>query len=104
MFRHSIPLALLLACAGPALADDTPRIDRMQAHQRARIEQGVSSGQLTRPETRRLVHQERQLARHEARVEADGNVSRGERYRLNRDARRTSRAIYRQRHDAQVRH
>lgn len=103
MLRRIIALGLLLACAGTALADSTPRIDRMQATQRARIEQGASSGQLTALETRRLVHHERQLARHEARVQADGVVTRGERHRLNRDARRTSRAIYRQKHDLQRR-
>ncbi len=104
MLRRTIALGLLMACAGTALADATPRIDRMQAQQRARIEQGAASGQLTAPETRRLVRQERQLTRHEARVEVDGVVTRGERYRLNRDAQRTSRAIYWQKHDAQRRH
>jgi len=104
MLRRTIALGFLLSCAGTALADATPRIDRVQEQQRARIEQGTASGQLTAPETRRLVHQERQLARHEARVQADGVVTRGERYRLGRDAQRTSRAIYRQKHDAQRRH
>jgi hypothetical protein len=104
MLQRTLALGMLMACAGTALADATPRIDRMQAQQRARIEQGVASGQLTAPETRRLVHQERQLTRHQSRVQADGIVTRGERYRLNRDALRTSRAIHRQKHDAQRRH
>jgi hypothetical protein len=104
MLRRTLALGLLMACVGTALADATPRIDRLQVQQRARIEQGVASGQLTATETRRLVQQERQLRRHEARVQADGVVTRGERYRLNRDAQRTSRAIYRQKHDAQQRH
>ncbi|MCJ7452124.1 MAG: hypothetical protein MUO39_06555 [Steroidobacteraceae bacterium] len=104
MLRTTLALGLLMACTGTALADATLRIDRIQAQQRARIEQGVASGQLTAPETRRLVHQERQLNRHQARVQADGVVTRGERYRLHRDAQRTSRAIFRQKHDPQRRH
>ena len=104
MLRNTIALVLLTACSSSVLAQDTPGIDRMQANQRARIVQGVSSGQLTGPETRWLVHQERQLDRHETRVEADGNVTRAERYRLERNALRTSRAIHTQRHDLQTRH
>lgn len=103
MFKNSLLAALLLCTGSAALADPTPRIDRMQAHQAARIQHGVASGALTVQETKRLAHQHRQLARHEARVEADGQVTRAERYRLNRDAARTSLAIGRQAHDAQTR-
>jgi hypothetical protein len=103
MFQKTLIAALLLGIGSAALADSTPRIDRMQAHQAARIHHGVASGALTVPETKRLAHQQRQLARHEARVEADGQVTRGERYRLNRDAARSSHAIRRQAHDAQTR-
>ena len=103
MHRKAILVYLLLATPS-VLADSTPRVDRMEANQRARIEHGVQAGQLTVPETRRLVHQERQLARHEAHVKSDGVVTWGERYRLNRDALRTGRAIHRQAHDGQTRH
>ena len=104
MFQKTLFTALLLGIGTAAIADSTPRIDRMQAHQATRIEHGVATGALTGPETRRLAHQQRQLARHEARVEADGQVTRGERYRLNRDAARTSHSIRRQAHDGQTRH
>ncbi len=104
MIQKTLFAALLLGIGTAAMADSTPRIDRMQAHQATRIEHGVATGALTGPETRRLAHQQRQLARHEARVEADGQVTRGERYRLNRDAARTSHSIRRQAHDGQTRH
>ena len=103
MILKSMLTGLLLCTSAAALADSTPRIDRMQAHQVSRIQHGAASGALTIRETNRLAHQERQLARHEQRVNADGQVTRGERYRLNRDAARTSRAIHRQAHDAQTR-
>lgn len=103
MFQKTLLAALLLGAGTAAMADSTPRIDRMQTHQIARIQHGVTTGALTVPETKRLAHQQRQLARHEARVEADGQVTRGERYRLNRDAARTSHSIRRQAHDGQTR-
>jgi hypothetical protein len=103
MLKKTLLAALLLGAGTAALADSTPRIDRMQAHQAARIQHGAATGALTVQETKRLAHQQRQLARHESRVEADGQVTRAERYRLNRDAARTSHSIRRQAHDAQTR-
>ena len=94
----------LMAATQAGHAAGTPGIDRAQARQEQRIEQGVQSGELTRPETRRLATQELQLDRHQARVEADGIVTAGERHRLHRDAARSSRHIHRQKHDAQQRH
>jgi hypothetical protein len=104
MLRNTLAVALVIAAISPAFAAETPRVDQMEARQRERIEQGVTSGQLTAPETHRLVYQERQLDRHEARVKSDGEVTQAERYRLNQDAMRTSRHIHRQRHDTQTRH
>jgi hypothetical protein len=103
MTRTALVLILLVGASVPALADETPRIDQAQARQRERISAGIQSGQLTAPEARRLTQQERQLNRHELRVKADGTVTPAERYRLNRDAERTSRNIYRQKHDRQHR-
>ena len=54
MFQKTLFAALLLGIGTAAIADSTPRIDRMQAHQATRIEHGVATGALTRPETRRL--------------------------------------------------
>ncbi|MFO1395169.1 MAG: hypothetical protein U1F09_15560 [Steroidobacteraceae bacterium] len=103
MYSRTILSALLLVASTAALADSTPRIDRVQTRQVARIQHGVASGALTAPETRRLAHQERSLARHEAWAKSDGDVTQAERRRLNRDAARTSRAIHRQAHDGQTR-
>lgn len=103
MPTRPILAALLLVAGTAALADPMPRIDHRQAHQVSRIQHGAATGALTVPETRRLAHQERSLARHEGRATSDGVVTQAERYRLNRDAARTSRAIHRQAHDAQTR-
>jgi hypothetical protein len=102
MFRKMLIASVLLGVSAHAAAE-TPVIDARQANQRERIEQGVRSGELTRPETRRLVRGEAQLHRHESRAEADGKVTARERARLNRDAQRMSRRIHRQKHDRQDR-
>ncbi len=81
----------------------TPVLDQRQQNQAQRIQQGVRSGELTRPETRRLVRGQRELRRDERAAEADGMVTARERARLQHEANQQSRRIYRQKHDAQDR-
>lgn len=102
MFRKFVLAAALAVISIPAMAD-TPRLDAREQHQRARIVQGARSGELTRPETRRLVAGERRLHRHERYARSDGVVTPGERFRLQRNADRMSARIYRQKHDPQSR-
>jgi hypothetical protein len=81
--------------------DKTPRVDRREARQQKRIEKGVKSGELTPREAGRLEAREAKIQNDEARAKADGKVTKVERKKLNRELNRTSRAIYRQKHDAQ---
>ena len=89
-------LASLLASAAGA---GTPRIDRREARQGARIAEGRRSGELTRPEVARLRAGQRQVHRMERRAEADGIVTRGERRRIEQAQDRESRAIHRLKHN-----
>jgi hypothetical protein len=102
MFRKLAVAALLIAIALPAMAG-TPRLDAREQNQRERIAQGVRSGELTRPETRRLVRGEVRLHRHERIARSDGVVTGAERLRLHRNANRMSQRIYVQKHDPQSR-
>ncbi|MGH8135571.1 MAG: hypothetical protein ACRER4_04415 [Steroidobacteraceae bacterium] len=102
MLRQIVITAALAAISVPALAG-TPRLDAHEHNQRQRIAQGVRSGELTRPEVRRLFAGERRLHRHERYAKSDGVVTAGERARLERNAARMSARIYRQKHDAQAR-
>jgi hypothetical protein len=95
-------MAALAAISVPALAG-TPRLDMREHNQRDRIAQGVRSGELTRPETRRLIAGERRLHRHERIAKSDGVVTAGERARLKRNSDRMSKRVYRQKHDPQSR-
>jgi hypothetical protein len=95
-------IAVTLFVAGPIVAA-TPGLDQREHHQAQRIRQGVHSGELTRPETRRLVRGEARLHRNEAIAKSDGVVTARERARLQHEANVESKRIYRQKHDAQVR-
>jgi len=81
----------------------TPGLDQRQQNQAQRIRQGVRSGELTRPETRRLMQGQRELRRDERSAKADGVVTAKERAELHREANQQSRRIHRQKHDAQDR-
>ena len=102
MFRNIALAFVLTAATAPALAG-TPRLDAREHNQRQRVAQGIRSGELTRPETRRLIRGEIGLHRHERAARADGVVTRAERLRLERNADRMSGRIYRQKHDLQSR-
>lgn len=102
MFRKLALAAVLTVAAMPALAD-TPWLDGRERNQRERIAQGIRSGELTRPEARRLVRGEVRLHRHERFARSDGVVTARERIRLDRHADRMSARIYRQKHDRQDR-
>ena len=84
-----------MAFAHPA----TPRIDRREARQHARIHQGLRSGELTRGEAARLRMGQRQIHRVERRAKADGFVNGRERGRLTRLQNRENRAIWRLKHN-----
>lgn len=94
--------AVVLIVAGPIFAA-TPRLDQREHNQAQRIRQGVRSGELTRPEARRLVRGEARLRYNEAVAKSDGVVTARERAHLQHEANVESRRIYRQKHDAQDR-
>ncbi|GAB3851200.1 hypothetical protein GCM10028822_17610 [Hymenobacter terrigena] len=81
----------------------TPGINARQRNERARIRQGVASGELTRPEAARLKGREAEIRQDKRAARADGIVTRDERQDIRKDENQASRAIYRQKHDAQER-
>ena len=81
----------------------TPDITRRQVNQQERIGQGVKSGELTPKETEHLEAREARIQHDKKKAKADGQVTPAERAKLQREENHTSRAIYRQKHDAQHR-
>lgn len=91
-------IAGLTTLAGAMPAD--ARIDQRQNRQQSRIYNGANSGTLNARETYWLERREGRIAGYEARSRADGRGLNGrERYRIERMQDRTSRAIYREKHD-----
>jgi hypothetical protein len=104
--RLTLVTALLLGTASLLALEasaGTPALDQRQQNQAQRIGQGVRSGELTRPETRRLLRGQRELRRDERAAQADGVVTGRERAGLQREANQQSRRIHRQKNDAQDR-
>lgn len=75
------------------------RMDKRQANQRARIQQGVRSGELTRGEATRLRNQQRRVHRMENRAEADGVVTAKEKARVEQAQDRASQRIHELKHN-----
>ena len=81
----------------------TPRVDERQHNQRQRIQQGVASGELTRRETAKSIHDQRRIRRAEHVAKCDGTVTNAERARLHHMQNTASRQLSRNKHDAQDR-
>ena len=82
----------------------TPRVTKRQVNQQKRIHEGVKDGDLTRRESVKLKAREAKIQHDKKAAKSDGVVTAREKARLRREENRTSRAIYRQKHDEQVRH
>ncbi|HMK57188.1 MAG TPA: hypothetical protein VK448_11170 [Dissulfurispiraceae bacterium] len=85
----------------PALAasTDDPGIQKREAIQQKRIEQGVASGQLTPREAGHLEAREAKIKQDEERMKSDGNLTNKERAKLTREQNRASKKIYNKKHN-----
>ena len=99
--KKLIYAVVFLSIAAPMAMADT-RADKRQANQEKRIDQGVESGALTKPEARRLNRGQNHVERVESRAQADGTVTPAEKRRIEKAQDVQSKRIYRQKHDAQV--
>lgn len=104
-FRHTV-IALSLATFGSAFAQtptapNTPRVDKREAKQERRIDQGVASGSLTQQEADRLNKGQDRVATAEDKAKADGTVTKKERARLAHMQNKQDRHIKHQKHDRQ---
>jgi len=97
-------LVALLAITSIANAQThTPVINRREHRQERRINQGVRSGELTRNEAHNLRHDERHIRNEKRLAMATGRMDGAERRHLRREENRTSRAIYRDKHNRRIR-
>jgi len=82
-------------------ADPTSEVGQRQRNQQERIAQGIKSGQLTAGETARLESRETAINKEirNDRAANGGKLTPAERRQVNRQENRTSRAIYRDKHN-----
>jgi septal ring factor EnvC (AmiA/AmiB activator) len=78
-------------------------IDQRVAEMHQRIDQGVQSGQITRPEEQRLRRELDKIRADEAKMKSDGRLTKREVDRLNRELDRLQKDIYLEKHDRQKR-
>ena len=79
----------------------TPRIDKRQAEQQKRIDEGVKSGQLTDKEAKRLQKGQQRVEKMEDKAMADGKMTKKERARIEHAQDQQSKKIHRERQDKQ---
>jgi hypothetical protein len=87
----------------PALAQiNSPWIEQREANQQNRINQGVNSGQITPQEYSRLENRQNRINAAKARMKSDGHYTCQERTRTRNMLNRSSRQVYRAKHNNRV--
>src|SRR6267378_1089482 len=100
-FLVSCSLAMASATFGAGIRDRG--VNARQHEQQSRIQQGVRSGELTKSEAKGLEKEERDIRVEERQFKADGKLTVEERQKLHSDLNKTSKDIYTEKHDAEVR-
>jgi len=112
MSLRIILCAIVFTCAATVFAQDqnppqtpkdkTPVVRERQANQKARIRQGVKSGELTKGEARKLHQEQKTIQAEKQMAKTDGKVTPEERAKLRKDQNKASRDIYRLKHNNRV--
>ncbi|MBS0444887.1 MAG: hypothetical protein JSR59_02950 [Proteobacteria bacterium] len=92
--------ALAALSVGAVAQTATPGANQRQSNQEKRIEAGEKSGALNATEANRLEKQQKIADNVEAKAKADGVVTKGERVKMHKVEKKTSKDIYKQKHDA----
>ena len=83
----------------PAGSSKTPVIKERQLNQRARIRQGVRSGELKKGEAAKLRQEQRDIKFDKKMAKSDGKVTKAERRHITKEQNKASRDIYRLKHN-----
>jgi hypothetical protein len=77
----------------------TPKVDARQENQKERIQDGVRSGEITKPEAKKLRAQQKHIRKTERAMKADGQMTKKERKVLDNKQDRASQNIKHENHD-----
>lgn len=100
----AIAIAFFASIVDASAQTATPVIKKTAREERARIKQGVESGELTKREARKLKAEQADIHQDIKAAKADGVVTPAERKDIKQDQRQASRRIYKNKHDRQERH
>ncbi|MFZ1547155.1 MAG: hypothetical protein WAT12_08645 [Candidatus Nitrotoga sp.] len=92
--------AITLAFAASSYAVETPKIDKREAKQEQRIDQGIRSGALTPKEEARLDAGQAKVEKMEEKAKADGTVTKHERKRIRHEQNVQDKKIHDMKHNA----
>jgi len=94
-------LSVLILMVGllSSLSFAQTRAERRQNRQASRINRGLKNGSINEKEARRLEKQQSHIQKMEDKFTSDGNVSKKEKIRLEKAQDRSSRQIYRTKHN-----
>lgn len=99
-----VAAALLVVPASAMAVPPRAKTNARLVNQNARINQGVRSGQVTRAERVVLKAEQRKINRTKKRfIKNDGKIGKAEKAKLNRMQNRSSRHIYRAKHNKRTR-
>ncbi|MCO5143021.1 MAG: hypothetical protein M9962_08030 [Oligoflexia bacterium] len=80
-------------------SSEAARKDKRQARQKARIQQGANSGELTNLEKRKLKQGQKRIRKAEKKAMSDGNLSSEEKAKLEKMQDKQSKKIHRLKHN-----
>jgi hypothetical protein len=92
-------LGLFGVFANSSYGQVTPGADKRQSNQKHRVKKGVKSGEITKREAKSLHKSTKEAKRYEAKAKSDGKVTWKERTRLQHKENKSSRKIYRTKHN-----
>lgn len=92
-------LGLVGIFANESYGQETRRADKRQKNQKQRIKQGAKSGEITKREAKSIKRSSTNARKYEKRAKSDGKVTWKERVRLENKQDKTSRKIYRTKHN-----
>jgi hypothetical protein len=98
-----VGLVGIFVVAGSAQTTRTPRGNKRMDVQKTRITRGVNNGSLTRKEAARLKNQRKEVKNNVKTAKSDGTLTVKERKGLRRDLNKSSKSIYKAKHNKKTR-
>jgi uncharacterized protein YlxW (UPF0749 family) len=94
--KLKLALAIIATCG---VLSVQAQVNTRQKNQKERTQQGVESGELTKREAKKIKHQQDKVNDYEAKLRSDGELSGKDKTKLNVAQNKSSKSIYRKKHN-----